>query len=85
MANANEGSIAHTKLFLRSHDDIMRRTPIKDLLSQAGADLTITVQTDGFALDRLSGRVIVNDVKVTASLGNLSQGSFSFLGNGPLT
>ena len=46
--------------------------------------ITIYGRDDGVLIPLLQGSAICKSAKVTASLGDLVKGSFSFLGNGPL-
>lgn len=82
--NTSEGSTVHANLFLSSARVAVTSTPLKNTLQKAGTVLTLQMQTEGFAYDRLSGSAICTTARVTGTQGNLSQGSFSFLGSGPL-
>lgn len=53
-----------------------------DLLS-AGQMYNLSMEVDGYG--SLSGRALCNQVRITASVGNLTQGSFAFRGSGRLT
>lgn len=46
---------------------------------------TFDVQLKVGEVTLLTGQVLTQSVKHTATIGNLAQGSFSFLGNGPLS
>ena len=46
---------------------------------------TFDVQLKVGEVTLLTGQVLMQSVKHTATTGNLTQGSFSFLGNGPLS
>ena len=52
----------------------------------AGSVVTIKIKGRGESdANGLSGAAILKTVKITAPRGNLAQGSFAFVGNGPLT
>ena len=52
----------------------------------AGSVVTIKIKGRGESdANGLSGSAILRTCKVTATRGNLAQGSFAFVGNGPLT
>jgi predicted secreted protein len=57
---------------------------IKDLL-QAGNTFTLKVYRRGLSAVALTGDAILTAVKITATRGNLVQGSFTFKGNGALS
>lgn len=59
-------------------------TKLKDFLEKAGEDLKLTCEVKGFPFDKVSGNAICTSAKITATRGNLLQGSFSWKGNGPL-
>lgn len=50
-----------------------------------GTSLSITIGSRTASGDRLTGTVLVTQAKVTATRGNLVQGSFRFKGTGSLT
>ena len=51
----------------------------------AGSVVTIKIKGRGESdANGLSGAAILKTVKITATRGNLAQGSFAFVGNGPL-
>ena len=83
-ANMNEGSEVRAELLLNFTRSAITRTPVKDMLTKPGTTLTLQIQTDGLAADRLTGTAICKTARVTASLQNLIQGSFRFEGTGPL-
>lgn len=56
---------------------------IKDLL-QVGNSFTLSIKRRGQSSADLSGSAILKSVKITATRGNLVQGSFQFVGNGSL-
>ena len=52
----------------------------------AGSVVTIKIKGRGESdSSGLQGAAILKTVKITATRGNLAQGSFAFIGNGPLT
>ena len=52
----------------------------------AGSVVTIKIKGRGESdSNGVTGAAILKTVKVTATRGNLAQGSFAFVGNGPLT
>lgn len=56
---------------------------VKDLL-QVGNSFTLSIKRRGQSSADLSGSAILKSVKITATRGNLVQGSFQFVGNGSL-
>jgi predicted secreted protein len=64
---------------------VLANTDVRKAL-QVGSSVTIKFKgrsdTDA---NGLQGSAIINKCKITAIRGNLAQGSFSFVGNGPLT
>ena len=60
-------------------------TPIRDAVARVGQTYTIRVQVNGLTHDLLTGSAICHAFQVTATKGNLMQGSFKFTGSGPLT
>lgn len=58
-------------------------TGVKDLL-QVGNSFTLSIKRRGHSSADLSGSAILKSVKITATRGNLVQGSFQFVGNGSL-
>ena len=52
----------------------------------AGSVVTIKIKARGASdASGVTGAAILKTVKITATRGNLAQGSFAFTGNGPLT
>ena len=52
------------------------------------ADSVVTIKIKGRGdtdANGVTGSAILKTVKITATRGNLAQGSFAFIGNGPLT
>lgn len=82
--DTNAGSISHATLYMDSLLDVIATTPLKNMLLKAGSTVTLRMQVDGFASDRLTGTAFCQTAKVTATLGNLMQGSWQFQGTGPL-
>ena len=64
---------------------LLANTDVRKAL-QVGTSVTIKFKGRG-ATDAsgLSGSAIIKTCKITAVRGNLAQGSFAFVGNGPLT
>ena len=51
-----------------------------------GSSVTIKIKGRGESdSNGVTGAAILKTVKITATRGNLAQGSFAFVGNGPLT
>jgi predicted secreted protein len=63
---------------------ILTAPQIKDLL-KAGQSFDITMQKVNDSTNKVSGTAILTEVSVSASIGSLAKGNFSFLGTGPLT
>ena len=82
--NTNEGSTSHATLYLNGSLSVMSNKPVKDMLLKVGTTVTLEMQVDGFASDLLSGTAICQTARVTATLGNLMQGSWQWRGSGPL-
>ena len=59
-------------------------TSLKDMVQKVGKTYTLKFEIDGFENDTFSGTAICTSCKITATLGNLMQGSFSWTGSGPL-
>lgn len=64
---------------------LLANTDVRKAL-QVGSSVTIKFKGRG-ATDAsgLSGSAIIKTCKITAVRGNIAQGSFAFVGNGPLT
>lgn len=58
-------------------------TPLKSEVAMVNTTVTLTVQS-GLSGDTLTGSAIVKAWKASGTIGNLSQGSFQFRGNGAL-
>lgn len=59
-------------------------TPLKSEAAMVNTTVTLTVQS-GLSGDTLTGSAIVKAWKASGTIGNLSQGSFQFRGNGALS
>jgi predicted secreted protein len=59
-------------------------TGLKDLL-QVGNTFTLKIYKRGATAVVLQGNAILKTVKITATRGNLIQGTFQFVGNGSLS
>jgi hypothetical protein len=60
-------------------------TVVKNMLQRVGQTYTLRMQVDGNGMDTLIGTAICKSAKITATKGNLLQGSFAWEGSGPLT
>lgn len=64
---------------------VLANTDVRKVLL-AGSVVTIKIKGRGDSdSSGVSGSAILKTVKITATRGNLAQGSFAFVGNGPLT
>ena len=64
---------------------VLANTDVRKVLL-AGSVVTIKIKGRGESdSSGVSGSAILKTVKITATRGNLAQGSFAFVGNGPLT
>lgn len=81
IASRKEWDLTTTHLVKYSSDT---DTPLKEMVLRVGQAYTIKVQTRPLAGDTLTGKAICTQCKITATRGNLLQGSFSFQGSGPL-
>lgn len=77
------GATAKTKLLLVNGAPLTN-TPLRDAVARIGQTYTLQMHVDGLADDVLTGTAICKQFKVTGSLGNLAQGSFSWKGSGAL-
>lgn len=65
--------------------------PLHGYLWRVGGEYTLRVELSGVVIgqlvasDYLTGSAICKSSQITATKGNLAQGSFKFQGNGPLT
>lgn len=82
--NDGFGGSVHAELLFDNNYRPITATPLKNCVARVGQLFTISVQVDGFGSDRLSGTALCNTFQVTATRGNLMQGSFKFAGSGPL-
>lgn len=64
--------------------EIYTEAPIGSKFCLTSTNETYTLTANGLVADKLSGTAIVKEWKLTASRGNLAQGSFRFEGVGPL-
>lgn len=78
------GQTVHAKQYLSSGNTLLG-TPVKDILTKVGQEVTLRMRVDGLANDVLTGVAICKNAKATGTVGNLLQGSFSWQGNGALT
>ena len=64
---------------------VLANTDVRKALL-VGSSVTIKIKGRGESdSSGVSGSAILKTVKITATRGNLAQGSFAFVGNGPLT
>ena len=82
--DTDAGSISHATLYMDGLLDVIATTPLKNMLLKVGSTVTLRMQVDGFASDRLTGTAFCQTAKVTGTLGNLMQGSWQWQGTGPL-
>jgi hypothetical protein len=66
-------------------DKFIKSTRIRPFAQMVGQTFKLSLQAQKYALDRLQGAAICRRFKVTATKGNLMQGSFEWIGTGPLT
>lgn len=78
------GATAKAKLLLAKGAPLAT-TPLRDAVARIGQTYTLQMCVEGLADDVLTGTAICKQFKVTGSLGNLAQGSFSWKGSGALT
>lgn len=78
------GATAQTKLLLANGAPVAT-TPLRDAVGRIGQTYTLQMRFDGLADDVLTGTAICKQFKVTGSVGNLAQGSFSWKGSGALS
>lgn len=64
--------------------DASASTPLRNMLSKVGKIYQLSFVVNGYPDDHASGSAICTACKITATLGNLMQGSFSWTGSGPL-
>lgn len=82
--NDGFGGSVHAELLVDNNNRTITATLLKNCVARVGQLFTISVQVDGLGSDRLSGSALCNTFQVTATNGNLMQGSFKFTGSGPL-
>lgn len=83
--NMGFGGSAHVQLnFIEHENDISTFTPIRNRVLMVGGMANISVQVDGLGSDRLTGTALCKSFNAQATVGNLLQGSFSWVGSGPL-
>ena len=64
---------------------VLANTDVRKALL-VGSSVTIKIKGRGESdSNGVTGAAILKTVKITATRGNLAQGSFAFVGNGPLT
>lgn len=60
-------------------------TTLADMAKRVGQTFTLAFSVRGFDSDKLSGKAICTKFKVTATRGNLLNGSFTWKGTGALS
>lgn len=78
------GATAKAKLLL-ANGAPLTTTPLRDAVARIGQTYTLQMSVEGLADDVLTGTAICKQFKVTGSVGNLAQGSFSWKGSGALS
>lgn len=78
------GATAKAKLLL-ANGAPLTTTPLRDAVARIGQTYTLQMSVEGLADDVLTGTAICKQYKVTGSVGNLAQGSFSWKGSGALS
>lgn len=81
LAGRKSWSISTTHLVKADTKDA---TPLKEALARVGKSYTLRVTNSACPNDTVTGKANVTSAKVTATNGNLAQGSFTFKGSGPL-
>lgn len=77
--------VLNTKYYVNWLDkEIYTEAPIGSKFRLTLTNETFTLTAGGLVAEKLSGTAIVKEWKLTASRGNLAQGSFRFEGVGPL-
>ena len=85
MMNLQEGSTSHVKLFTDATGNAITDTPMKTMLLKTGTMVSLSMKIDGLPLDRVEGTAMCEQARMTGTVENLIQGSFSWKGSGPLT
>jgi len=83
-----QGNTAHARMavnVLESTITPITDTPLRDAVNTVGQTYDIEVSVEGLPYDRLSGRARCQTFDVQGATGNLMQGSFRWVGTGPLT
>lgn len=63
---------------------VLSGSQVRDVL-KAGQMFDITMQEKGSTVNKVTGRALLSSVEGEYTVGNLSQGTFTFTGNGALT
>ena len=82
--NADPGNQVHAQLLLDGLRDAMTSSPVKNALLSVSTIYNIQIQVDGLGGDRLTGKALCKQARVTGTQGALMQGAFSFAGCGEL-
>lgn len=78
---------ADTGKMLMNGGKVMSEQVLKDCIDLVGQTVTLNMELNlpGIRTTKVSGSAVVKTLRVTGTVGNLLQGSFSFKGTGPLT
>jgi len=79
------GNKALTTMYMNSQDLPIDETPLRTSVNTVGQEFDIEVCVSGLPWDKLSGRVRCQTVNIQGTRGSLMQGSFKWIGVGPLT
>ena len=79
------GNKALATMYMNSQDLPLDETPLRTSVNTVGQEFDIEVCVSGLPLDKLSGRVRCQTVNIQGTRGSLMQGSFKWIGLGPLT
>lgn len=85
IAGVGMEEIAHAQAYYFNGVVRSLATPVKTFLQKVSQSFTLQLMLDGFGTDCMRGTAICKSAKITATKGNLLQGSFVWEGSGPLT
>ncbi|MCH5307628.1 MAG: hypothetical protein J1E37_06055 [Prevotella sp.] len=77
------GTRSDSLLYMRNGSNVAY-APLRDAVKRVGQVFDLQMSVDGLPCDTLSGKAVCKSFKVTATKGNLMQGSFQWEGTGPL-
>ena len=66
-------------------DEEQIQSPLWYGMDMVGKKVALSWAERGAELNRVNGQAIVKEWRVTGAVGNLCQGTFAFLGTGPIT